>query len=105
MDRFVISSSKPTRSHRFTRVGKDSRSHLLEDVGKAETEELQTDQISLIQAARREDPSRVFSLEFQIVFTYILSGKNLTTDADLMKGVNHAFPKAMNLWGFARQWL
>ncbi|XP_041814866.1 fibronectin type III domain-containing protein 1 [Chelmon rostratus] len=32
VDRFVISSSKPTRSHRFTKVGKDSRSHLLEDV-------------------------------------------------------------------------
>ncbi|KAM8726135.1 fibronectin type III domain-containing protein 1 isoform 3-T3 [Acanthopagrus schlegelii] len=32
VDRFVISSSKPTRSHRFTRVGKDSRSPLLEDV-------------------------------------------------------------------------
>ncbi|XP_068580804.1 fibronectin type III domain-containing protein 1 [Cebidichthys violaceus] len=31
VDRFVISSSKPTRSHRFTK-GKDSRSHLLEDV-------------------------------------------------------------------------
>lgn len=57
------------------------------------------------QAAQREDPSRVFSLEFQIVFTYILSGKHLTTDADPMKGVNHAFPRAMNLWGFVRQWL
>ncbi|XP_029318448.1 fibronectin type III domain-containing protein 1 isoform X2 [Cottoperca gobio] len=32
VDRFVISSSKPTRSHRFTKMGKDSRSHLLEDV-------------------------------------------------------------------------
>ncbi|KAM6906035.1 fibronectin type III domain-containing protein 1 isoform 2-T2 [Lycodopsis pacificus] len=31
VDRFVISSNKPTRSHRFTK-GKDSRSHLLEDV-------------------------------------------------------------------------
>lgn len=38
VDRFVISSSKPTRSHRFTKAGKDSRSHLLEDVGKAEPE-------------------------------------------------------------------
>ncbi|KAI3364259.1 hypothetical protein L3Q82_011064, partial [Scortum barcoo] len=32
VDRFVISSSKPTRTHRFTKAGKDSRSHLLEDV-------------------------------------------------------------------------
>ncbi|XP_070782035.1 fibronectin type III domain-containing protein 1 [Enoplosus armatus] len=32
VDRFVVSSNKPTRSHRFTKVGKDSRSHLLEDV-------------------------------------------------------------------------
>ncbi|XP_047184490.1 fibronectin type III domain-containing protein 1 isoform X2 [Scophthalmus maximus] len=32
VDRFVISSSKPTRSHRFTKAGKDIRSHLLEDV-------------------------------------------------------------------------
>ncbi|XP_070705231.1 fibronectin type III domain-containing protein 1 [Pempheris klunzingeri] len=32
VDRFVISSSKPTRSHRFAKAGKDSRSHLLEDV-------------------------------------------------------------------------
>lgn len=38
VDRFVVSSNKPTRSHRFTKVGKESRSHLLEDVGKAETE-------------------------------------------------------------------
>lgn len=37
VDRFAISSSKPTRSHRFTKAGKGSRSHLLEDVGKAET--------------------------------------------------------------------
>ncbi|TKS75595.1 hypothetical protein D9C73_010244 [Collichthys lucidus] len=28
----VISSSKPPKSHRFPKVGKDSRSHLLEDV-------------------------------------------------------------------------
>ncbi|GAA6228791.1 fibronectin type III domain-containing protein 1 isoform X1 [Lates japonicus] len=32
VDRFVISSNKPTRSHRLTKVGKDNRSHLLEDV-------------------------------------------------------------------------
>ncbi|XP_034999631.2 fibronectin type III domain-containing protein 1 isoform X1 [Hippoglossus stenolepis] len=32
VDRFVISSNKPTRSHRFAKAGKDSRSHLLEDV-------------------------------------------------------------------------
>lgn len=38
VDRFVISSNKPTRSHRLTKVGKDSRSHLLEDVGKKEAE-------------------------------------------------------------------
>nr|XP_040017306.1 fibronectin type III domain-containing protein 1 isoform X2 [Gasterosteus aculeatus aculeatus] len=31
VDRFVISSNKPTRSHRLTK-GKDSRSHVLEDV-------------------------------------------------------------------------
>lgn len=37
VDRFVISSNKPTRSHRLTK-GKDSRSHVLEDVGKAETQ-------------------------------------------------------------------
>uniref|UniRef100_A0A8D3B3G3 Fibronectin type III domain containing 1 n=1 Tax=Scophthalmus maximus TaxID=52904 RepID=A0A8D3B3G3_SCOMX len=39
VDRFVISSSKPTRSHRFTKAGKDIRSHLLEDVGKTESGE------------------------------------------------------------------
>ncbi|XP_034555367.1 fibronectin type III domain-containing protein 1 [Notolabrus celidotus] len=32
VDRFVISSSKPTRPHRLPKVGRDSRSHLLEDV-------------------------------------------------------------------------
>ncbi|KAM9703268.1 fibronectin type III domain-containing protein 1 isoform 2-T2 [Menidia menidia] len=32
VDRFIISSNKPARSHRFTKVSKDSRSHLLEDV-------------------------------------------------------------------------
>uniref|UniRef100_UPI0037E7A4C7 fibronectin type III domain-containing protein 1 n=1 Tax=Semicossyphus pulcher TaxID=241346 RepID=UPI0037E7A4C7 len=32
VDRFVISSSKPTRSNRFTKEGRDSRSHLIEDV-------------------------------------------------------------------------
>ncbi|XP_029352869.1 fibronectin type III domain-containing protein 1 [Echeneis naucrates] len=32
VDRFVISSNKPTRSHRLPKAGKDSRSHLLEDV-------------------------------------------------------------------------
>ncbi|XP_058469655.1 fibronectin type III domain-containing protein 1 isoform X2 [Solea solea] len=32
VDRFVISSNKPTRSHRFTKMGKDVRSPLLEDV-------------------------------------------------------------------------
>ncbi|XP_015802858.3 fibronectin type III domain-containing protein 1 isoform X2 [Nothobranchius furzeri] len=32
VDGFAMSSSKPTRSHRFTKVSKDSRSHLLEDV-------------------------------------------------------------------------
>lgn len=36
VDRFAISSSKPTRSHRFTKAGKGSRSPLLEDVGKTE---------------------------------------------------------------------
>lgn len=38
VDRFVISSNKPTRSHRFTKAGKDSRAHLLEDVGKTATD-------------------------------------------------------------------
>lgn len=38
VDRFVISSNKPTRSHRFTKAGKDTRPHLLEDVGKPATE-------------------------------------------------------------------
>lgn len=38
VDRFVISSNKPTRSHRLTKAGKDSRPHLLEDVGKTATE-------------------------------------------------------------------
>lgn len=38
VDRFAISSSKPTRSHRFTKAGKDNHSHLLEDVGKAESQ-------------------------------------------------------------------
>ncbi|KAF3702915.1 Fibronectin type III domain-containing protein 1 Activator of G-protein signaling 8 Precursor [Channa argus] len=32
VDRFVISSSKPTRSHPFTKMDKDSHPHLLEDV-------------------------------------------------------------------------
>ncbi|KAM6915144.1 fibronectin type III domain-containing protein 1 [Xenentodon cancila] len=32
VDRFFISPNKPTRSHRFTKVSKDSRSHLLEDL-------------------------------------------------------------------------
>lgn len=37
VDRFVLSSSKPKSSHRYTKVGKDSRSHPLEVVGKTET--------------------------------------------------------------------
>lgn len=32
--RFDVSPIKPTRSHRFTKAGKGSRSHPLEDVGK-----------------------------------------------------------------------
>ncbi|XP_005454669.1 fibronectin type III domain-containing protein 1 isoform X3 [Oreochromis niloticus] len=32
VDRFMISSSKPTRSHRFTKASKDSRAPMLEDV-------------------------------------------------------------------------
>ncbi|XP_034086600.1 fibronectin type III domain-containing protein 1 isoform X2 [Gymnodraco acuticeps] len=32
VDRFVISSNKPTRSHRFAKMGKDSSPHLMEDV-------------------------------------------------------------------------
>lgn len=34
VDRFVIGTNKPMRTHRFTKVDKDSRSPLLEDVGK-----------------------------------------------------------------------
>lgn len=34
VDRFDVSPIKPTRSHHFTKVGKGSRSHPLEDVGK-----------------------------------------------------------------------
>lgn len=37
VDRFVISSNKPMRTHRLTKVDKDSRNPLLEDVGKTET--------------------------------------------------------------------
>ncbi|KAM9840245.1 fibronectin type III domain-containing protein 1 [Aulostomus maculatus] len=32
VDRFVLSTNKPMRTHRYTKVGKDSRSPLLEDV-------------------------------------------------------------------------
>lgn len=37
VDRFDVSSSKPTRSHHFTKAGKGSRSHPVEDVGKIDT--------------------------------------------------------------------
>lgn len=37
VDRFEVSAIKPpTRSHRFVKAGKGSRSPLLEDVGKAD---------------------------------------------------------------------
>lgn len=39
VDRFVISSSKPTRPNRFAKTGRDSHSHLPEDVGKTERTE------------------------------------------------------------------
>nr|XP_057911967.1 fibronectin type III domain-containing protein 1 isoform X2 [Doryrhamphus excisus] len=32
VDRFVVGSNKPMRTHRYTRVGKESRSHPVEDV-------------------------------------------------------------------------
>lgn len=44
VDRFMISSSKPTRSHRFTKASKDSRAPMLEDVGKKESVKVQKEQ-------------------------------------------------------------
>lgn len=38
VDRFVMSSSKPSRSHRLAKVSKDARSHPPEDVGKTRVE-------------------------------------------------------------------
>ena len=57
-------------------------------------------------ATNIQGPSRInsnnfgynlFSLDCHIFSSYILSGNNRTTDADLMTGVNHAFPRAITL--------
>lgn len=55
-------------------------------------------QISFIHKARRKDPNSRFSVDFQIFFTYNLSGINGRTDADLMTDFRHAVLRTMNLW-------
>lgn len=44
VDRFII--TKPTRSHRFTKVSKDRRSQLMEVVGKTDTPALEDKRVT-----------------------------------------------------------